>query len=277
MSEQNQAFAEDLFERKTFASNLLYIIKNQDEYESRVIAIKASFGEGKTFFAKDFLKFIDEENEKNSTNNKTGEKIILAHYVDIWKEDYINEPLLALLDCFNNMVDRYRNILEKNDTKEIIEKTKNFAKAAVKNIVKDALKEIPLIPFAKSIAEAIDTLDDINDKNIFANLKKYKTITQSIKKAFQNIKNNKIVIIIDEIDRCHPEYSIKFLENLKHFFDIKGLYFILMFNEEHLQDKLKEKFGYINFSQWKDKFIDLEFELPHGNYQKYIQHLLGKK
>ena len=51
-----KAFADDCFGRKEFADNLLKLIKNQKDYESRVIAIKADFGLGKTFFAKEFKK-----------------------------------------------------------------------------------------------------------------------------------------------------------------------------------------------------------------------------
>lgn len=54
------AFATDCFNRKDFAYNLLNLIKNQKEYESRVIAIKADFGLGKTFFAKELEKLMEE-------------------------------------------------------------------------------------------------------------------------------------------------------------------------------------------------------------------------
>lgn len=55
-----KAFNNDCFGRKEFADNLLKLIKNQVDYESRVIAIKADFGLGKTFFAKEFEKLMCE-------------------------------------------------------------------------------------------------------------------------------------------------------------------------------------------------------------------------
>ena len=75
-----------------------------------------------------------------------------------------------------------------------------------------------------------------------------------------------------------PEYAIKFLETLKHFFDIKGLYFILMINENHLKKSIKHTFKYINFNLWKDKFIDIEFDLSTShNQENYIRYLVEKK
>ena len=60
MGETKKAFADDCFGREEFANNLLKLIKNQKEYENRVIAVKADFGLGKTFFAKELEKLMIE-------------------------------------------------------------------------------------------------------------------------------------------------------------------------------------------------------------------------
>lgn len=74
-----------------------------------------------------------------------------------------------------------------------------------------------------------------------------------------------------------PEYAIRFLETLKHFFDIQGLYFILMLNENHLQKSLQNRFDYVDFALWKDKFIDLEFDLSvFHNEENFIEYLVKK-
>lgn len=73
------AFATDCFNRKDFAYNLLNLIKSQKDYESRVIAIKADFGLGKTFFAKELERLMEEHQDMPK---------IYPHYINIWKEDY---------------------------------------------------------------------------------------------------------------------------------------------------------------------------------------------
>ena len=249
-------FKNDFFGRKNFAANLLRVIKTQSDYESKVISIKAGFGEGKTFFAKAFKDLI--ENEKSDNN-----EIIFCDYINIWKGDYVKNPLLSLLNIFDTIADRHRNILHKNATTKISKSLKKF------------VGSVPY--FGESISKAMEALEEIEDENIFKNLKKYKKVTESIQSAFEGATQKyKIIIIIDEIDRCHPEYAIEFLETLKHFFDIKGLYFILMMNEEHLREKLKSQFGYIDFYLWKDKFIDLEFDLPNDTCEHYITYLIEK-
>lgn len=266
-----KAFNNDCFGRKEFADNLLKLIKNQVDYESRVIAIKADFGLGKTFFAKEFEKFICEHLENAQDLPK-----IYPHYVNIWKENYTNEPLLALLYALENIADKYQN---------------RCKKVAVKIAKYLAFISVPIIKFISNIRfcglfidnfwvfidEAKNNLKAIKMHNKFDNIKSYEKITQNIIKAFEFHKDKKFVIIVDEIDRCMPEYAIRFLETLKHFFDIKGLYFVLMFNENYLQKSLADRFDYIDFALWKDKFIDLEFDLSvFHSQERFIEYLVRK-
>jgi predicted KAP-like P-loop ATPase len=37
-----------------------------------------------------------------------------------------------------------------------------------------------------------------------------------------------LVFIVDELDRCKPEFAIRLIERIKHFFDIPKLYSFLL-------------------------------------------------
>lgn len=270
-NKQSKPFDDDCFERKDFAENLLELIKNQSEskYESRVIAIKAGFGLGKTFFAKELMKLIDEDLKESKQKSNDSLKVY-CHYVDIWKEDYTNEPLLALLYALENMSDRYQSWLDKSTSKKDMKNVVAVGEAAVSTLF--------LPQFGEFIARAKNNLRDIREFNKFYQIETYEKMRDNIAKAFQRNKNEKFVIIVDEIDRCMPEYAIRFLETLKHFFDVNGLYFILMLNENHLKKSIKKNFKYINFGLWKDKFIDVEFDLSvFHNQQKFITYLVEQK
>lgn len=271
MSDTNQekeSFEKDCFDRKDFAENLCNLIKGQKAYQSRVISIKADFGYGKTYFAKAFKNMIDEL--QDNTN-----PCLYCHYIDIWKEDYNHKPLLALLSSLDEFVGN--NNFYKTTTKDNF---KNKLKGAVKTLSVELLKEgashIPMI--GKATVKSIETVANYKDTSIFKDLNALKKVAGMIERAFAEFKNAKMIIIIDEIDRCHPEYAIEFLETLKHFFDLENLYFILMMNENHLREKVKSKFGYIDFDMWKDKFINLEFELPNARSQeKFLRYLICEK
>lgn len=253
MSDNNQEnFKNDYFDREGFAKNLCNLIRRQEGYQSRVISIKADFGYGKTYFAKAFKNMID--NLENNTNPH-----LYCHYIDIWKEDYNHNPLLALLSSLDDFVGKINFFKES---------TKAKINEAKKTLVVELIKKEAYLFFGDIASKTINAIVDYNNTDIFKDLNALKKVAEQIQQTFAEFGNAKMIIIIDEIDRCHPEYAIEFLETLKHFFDLKNLYFLLMMNENHLKEKVKSKFGYINFEVWKDKFINLEFELPNAGSQK---------
>lgn len=86
-------------------------------------------------------------------------------------------------------------------------------------------------------------------------------------------ESNPIVIIIDELDRCRPDYAVKTLETLKHFFDIPGFVFILSIDEKQLKSSVKKLFGTDNFDGYKRKFINNSFILPKPNREDFTNYL----
>jgi len=50
-------------------------------------------------------------------------------------------------------------------------------------------------------------------------------------------------ILIDELDRCRPTYAIELLENIKHLFDIEGLYFIIATDSTQLSYSINAVYG----------------------------------
>ena len=78
--------------------------------------------------------------------------------------------------------------------------------------------------------------------------------------------------MIDELDRSRPDYAVNFLETLKHFFDIKGLIFILAVNKEQLKQSVECIYGKIDFDEYYRKFAHIDVALPYSEegINKYI-------
>lgn len=72
-----------------------------------------------------------------------------------------------------------------------------------------------------------------------------------------------MVFFIDELDRCRPNFSVKLIERLKHFFDVPNLVFILLLNKEQLEKAIEGTYGVgIDASAYLAKFIHLNLRLP---------------
>ena len=53
----------------------------------------------------------------------------------------------------------------------------------------------------------------------------------------------RIVVFIDDLDRCTPEKALEILESIKSFFDIEGIVFLIALNYFSLDSIIREKFG----------------------------------
>lgn len=69
---------------------------------------------------------------------------------------------------------------------------------------------------------------------------------QDFRKALEalTIKSDsatKIVFIIDELDRCRPDYALNLLEIIKHFFTVPNVHFVLGVNLRELENSVKAR------------------------------------
>jgi len=69
--------------------------------------------------------------------------------------------------------------------------------------------------------------------------------------------------LVDELDRCRPDYAISYLETIKHIFDVKGAVFLLAADRQQLENSAKTAFGPdLDFEEYYRKFIHREIKLP---------------
>ena len=86
--------------------------------------------------------------------------------------------------------------------------------------------------------------------------------------------SNKMIIIIDELDRCRPTYAIRLLEEIKHYIRNKNIIVILATNIQQLSNTIKNIYGYkFNVDEYLDKIIDMTFSLAPIDKLNYIRNL----
>ena len=82
--------------------------------------------------------------------------------------------------------------------------------------------------------------------------------------------------MVDELDRCLPEYQIKVLESIYHLLSIPNLITIIALDKEQLECSIKNTFGDTqNAFGYLSKFIDYEIELQEGDTYTYINSLMN--
>lgn len=191
---------------------------------SATIAITSQYGGGKTFFAKCL---------ENTLKNEHKDRVNTV-YVDLWSNDYKN-PLATFISSLDTIKDN-------NDLSQLKE---------------IAIKTLPIISFGVKLFTGVPT---DKTEELFKNLLngEDKKDIDGLKKEIKKLaKDKKLVFLVDEIDRCRPEYAIETLETIKHFFELDNIIFILFINSSYIDNIESQYIKYgIGSHGYIEKFID---------------------
>lgn len=95
-----------------------------------------------------------------------------------------------------------------------------------------------------------------------------------------NKLNRPLVFIIDELDRCRPDFAIRLIERVKHFFDIPKIVFVLVMDKTQFSKVICHNYGYDEKlgEEYLDKFVDFAIKLKStsnesDNFEKVAKDL----
>lgn len=262
----NHPFDDDLLDRKAIADHLAQIIKNTKS--PFVFNINAPYGTGKTFFLRR-LKVLLEKDK------------CAAVLYNSWETDWVNDPFVAILEELSEEI--YRLFKSKDSViTEAAKKTWEYVKSAVTGLGKELVKYCPPAEFITSATQTALEIKNGTEPDLSYITKYYK-----IKEAKAELKKNltefaselgkPLIIIIDELDRCRPDYAIRTLEAIKHFFNIPNIVFVLAIDRQQIESAVSVLYGKkieTHSAEYLCKFIDYDFYLPSPDSKKFLKMLL---
>lgn len=285
-------FNEDKLERKPYADILNQIIDNPQTYkrnsdsDSFTMAIDSSWGTGKT----EFLKMWKNQLENEIASDGKSKYIVI--YYNSWANDFTSDPLQSIIYTILT-----HEAFEVDKTK----KAKKAIKEVVSTDIKEGLKEtfetviqtakgIP-IPFVQAVAELLDkgtqltkqVVDTMNkETSMESRIKEFKDYEKGlteIKNLLEKITDNtKIIMLIDELDRCKPLFAIKLLETIKHIFNVKNMSFVFALDMSQLSYSVEKVYGSkIDAPGYLCRFFDYVTKMPQPNTRRYLEYLMEKK
>lgn len=146
------------------------------------------------------------KNLRLSDKRAAFESSIISVYYDAWVNDNDTEPIFSL----------------------IYEITKQIS-------IDFSISENNLFKLAASILSAISgynlngILETLNSVDPFSLFKKQKNIESDIQSFFTELlaeRGNRLVVFIDELDRCKPSFAVHLLEQLKHYISDERITFV---------------------------------------------------
>lgn len=245
--------------------------KRNEEYNSYIIAIDSAWGTGKTHF----IELLIDDIKQNCPNIST------VKY-NAWENDYSEDPFAPLFyeilksDCLKSDVDIGN---AEKLFKTSLTMVRNFAKGILKNYAKEKL----FLP-----DELIEDLKEYgnNAKELLLHripelcqLDEHKQALEDFKKIISEYtmplkqKDGKLVVIIDELDRCKPTFSIQTLEVAKHIFDIENVVFLFAVDIQQLSHSISCVYGQgYDSVGYLCRFFDYIAKLPTPDVEEYIKN-----
>lgn len=114
------------------------------------------------------------------------------------------------------------------------------------------------------------------------------TQIRQMKEEFRNLvqvlvpnERDRLVIMIDDLDRIKPVRALEFLDAIKNFLDVESCVFVMAVDYSVIQSGMLEKLGRsaqeLQGKSYFDKIIQVPFTMPSSSYQtdKYVLSLLG--
>lgn len=227
-----------------------------------VIALDGGWGAGKSFFLQCWVGAHDLQNEGTAK----------TVYFDAFAHDFLDEPLASLMGVISER-------LEDGETA-------GWLSAATSKLTRAALPltRIGLAVMSYGATEAGGAVVAAITKQTHEELDKaakdfwtqeqgkrlameqFEQALIELTKGLEDGEAQKLVIVIDELDRCRPDYALSLLEIIKHFFAVPNVHFVLGVNLEQLENSVKARYGTgIDAGLYLQKFVTLTMGLPEQN------------
>ncbi|MCQ2479792.1 MAG: KAP family NTPase [Clostridia bacterium] len=252
----------DYLNREECIEKICNIVLNLSSKKANTsFAINGEWGCGKTFI-------LDKIEERLEADNKN--QFAIFHY-NCWKQDYYEEPLVAIVSMMINEI-------EKDETvgKEALYYLK-IAGSLLYSAFNKVVENKTGINIDK-IADIVSSIDDGKEqkKKLIDSFDPYRPLNEALDlltKAIEKIASEKtIVFVVDELDRCLPQYAIKVLERLHHITeDIDNFITIIAIDKNRLLQSVADAFGYDKNKESKESknYRDSEKYL-----EKFIKHFI---
>ncbi len=240
------------------------------------LAIDSGWGTGKTTF---LIRLYNELNETTEYR---------AIYYNAWDNDDFEQAIVPLIYNIRTLLDKEDSL---EDSIKVLTRFFNGARTLGYYLGK-ILKNLPLslklnltnlqigteikpYELLEALKNAVNGKDIWLDDEIYNDFISYSEAKSNFLNALRNsktLKSKKLVIIIDELDRCRPTFAIETLEVVKHFFDIENIFFVFAMDFNQLSHSISGTYGTgIDSPGYLRRFFDIQICFPPIEISSFIK------
>lgn len=258
---------QDKIGRQQLVDKMEYLIKNLPQDEHFCLALDGEWGSGKSFVMGMLRERLKEHSE-----------YIVINY-DAWKNNFYSDPLIAILSCIIDAMQE--KLSEINGFQEAV---KAAGKEAMNSFLKSNKQAGKIASFIKTIVHVINRVQKPFQKDTtkgsISEFKSYQSLLSDVQDCLTKIteyheyqnKVNKIIILVDEIDRCLPNEQLIVLERLHHLFAVKNCAVIVALNKKAIYSTFDNQYGG-NGIEYLRKFFSYNF-IVETEYPTFLRNLI---
>ena len=255
----SEPWAASAFELADTGERLTNLVKAAEG--PAVISLTSPWGTGKTTFL----------NMWSASLRKQDAKVVKF---SAWEVDYTHDALVALIQELGTQLkteESDHQALEQIKSRGI-ELLRHVAPFAVKVATNGLIDLEGAGDFSKALIEkklAAHENAKLSAERFRACLKEYAERLQQEGNRFP------LVIIVDELDRCRPNYAVELLESIKHFFNVSGVVFVVGIDAEQLGEAIKGHYGQgYDGHRYLRRFFHLQLQLPEPDLESFCSNIL---
>lgn len=262
----------DILNRKEFVDQLKKLVEYISANKSSTcFAINGVWGCGKSFV----LDMFENELEKIQSEETNSDQYFIIRY-NSWKYDYYEEPLVAIVASMITTIEEKTNLFPDSLEKRKMLGVLKAVGVSLLSVGADAAKAKTGIDFKKAFdvikKGKADGASIYRDKHKYDVYFGFNNVLDKLAGIFRKLAEKyTIVILVDELDRCLPEYAIKVLERLHHLTENQSnIITIVSIDKEQLLTSVKQIFGFENPEKYLTKFISFEVKLDCGTVSETL-------
>lgn len=264
-------FEKDMWGRNADVKAFVELIDAIDENCS--VAVDARWGSGKTFFVKQAKMVIDAYNTYASKMDEEAKARVLAAYerlgipdgyelqpqvavyYDAWANDNDEDPILSLVYAIMQSVNTDFEFDSGVDCLKVIASIAEVLSGRSVTVIRDALKK----------------------EDPMAHIRSQKDLQTQISEFLDSLlpeRGNRLVVFVDELDRCKPTFAVRLLERIKHYFNNDRITFVFSVNITELQHTIRKHYGNgFDACRYLDRFFDMPINLPPVDLRQFYYQI----
>lgn len=250
--DKDAPFRNDDLDRRDFVTNLKTLLSNSEE--NLVVALYGRYGSGKSTI----LKMLQAELERGGTRTSV---------FNAWENDYSQDPLPVFIN---------KIAADLSLQTETLTRLKDAGISIVKNALPAAVKAATLgiVDLSETTEAVVGAAAQALAKSAFESTNAHQDLVRKFRSTIAEAIQTKgrLVVLVDEMDRCRPDFALSVLERIKHLFNVPSIKFVIAVDEDQMSFVVRNRYG--NGSDaggYLRRFIDLSFAVPTPAIASFVR------